>query len=103
MKVEEFRKENQPLRSRRKLSILYLSVSGGVSNKRLFSEARKTLLPAFIEHYNLPKDTKFKWDKRAGCFCGCSSGYIFDSKSTPYEYWGGLTLDENDPEYAEKL
>jgi len=103
MKVKEFEKSQHSLRSRRKKSILYLVVSGGVSNKRVFSEARKNVIPALIAQYDLPKDTKFRWESRAGCFCGCSPGYVFDSKSRPYEYWCQLELDETDPEYVEKL
>lgn len=38
----------------------------------------KKFLPQVAEAMGLPKDTKFRWSRYAGCSCPCSPGFICD-------------------------
>jgi hypothetical protein len=55
--------------------------------------AYRKLLPDALAQLGLPVETKARWDKRAGCACPCSPGFVLDLKQglQPFDIW--LTLE----------
>ena len=43
---------------------------------RPYTEYRKQVMPDVLEAMGLPRDTKVKWSRYAGCSCPCSPGFI---------------------------
>ena len=37
-------------------------------------------MPTLIDELGLEKDAKYLWRRTAGCFCGCSPGFVTDSQ-----------------------
>ena len=43
---------------------------------RPYTEYRKQVMPDVLEAMGLPRDTKVKWSRYAGCSCPCSPRFI---------------------------
>lgn len=73
--------------------------------KNFLKKVRQDIIPAFIEMQKMPPDTKAVWTRNAGCFCGCSPGFIIKTNwsYTLRDYYVRYELEETDQEYATML
>ena len=56
---------------------------------------RTEVMPAVLEEMGLDPTTKFVWNQKAGCSCGCSPGFIIDAHTREEVY---VTVEAADPE-----
>jgi len=63
---------------------------------RPWTEYRK-LMPEILQRLGLPEDTKYNWSQKAGCWCGCSPGFVLtlpDDSRQYVDYWATVTGDD---------
>ncbi len=93
-------------RERRKRNILYVSIKNqefaepvkellsGFRWNNPFKDYRKHVLPAAFKMLGLPADTQARWSQKAGCSCGCSPGFILETKFYPAEHmWAEVEMN----------
>lgn len=43
---------------------------------RTYTEVGRVVMPAVLAELGLPANTKYGWNQKAGCSCGCSPGFV---------------------------
>ena len=52
---------------------------------RPYTMYKKEVLPQLFRKLGLKTPAKLGWSQKAGCSCGCSPGFIVQSRDIPYD------------------